>query len=49
LSITAKLFVEWQRWVKRGNPQTEQMLSALAPKADSFAVDWHFRLAPAEV
>jgi hypothetical protein len=29
-----------------GNPQNEQMLSALAQQPDSSAVDWHFRVGP---
>jgi hypothetical protein len=34
LCITAKLIVEWQRWVKPGKAQNEQMISGLPLIAD---------------
>jgi hypothetical protein len=34
LCITAKLIVEWQRWVKTGKAHNEQNISGLPPIAD---------------
>jgi len=49
LCITAKLIVEWQRWVKSGKARSEHIPSGLPPRADIVDALWHFRFAPTTV